>query len=405
MKQRLRSAAAIAQPVIMLNARTRGTFLRSSVASRPLAVLALGCCLAQSGLGATGAEPAPPKAAAPEFSDLFEIFASAEYLRELDARPLPSRDEDPGLRADLAYGHGAGSWRFNADYHWTTEHQHFLERLQFGDELRPGTMLWVGRFQQPSSAWNDEHHRVQYLQTSISQPYIERWEEDEGILPQHITGVLLETRRSFGAGRGLELAAGAGAGPSIASGRLAPLEIIDDRGGAHRLAAAARITLRPDASGGRGASLLLGHDEIDIGDPAAVMALGAREADLDLLGAQITWHRRDWQLDAAGYRVAVYLHGLAGSRTERFSAGYLQLERALTPRVTAYGRAETSARTQESRYVGFLGDDEDWAYRRVLGGLRWDFASRQALSAEFARASLQAGIFAQFRLQWSAAFP
>ena len=52
-----------------------------------------------------------------------------------------------------------------------------------------------GRFHQPGSAWNNELHHGHYLQTAITRPAIEAWEDEEGLIPQHLVGTLLESRR------------------------------------------------------------------------------------------------------------------------------------------------------------------------------------------------------------------
>ncbi len=53
---------------------------------------------------------------------------------------------------------------------YVTPDERDLERLQFGFEFVPETVLWVGRFHQPASAWNTEHHHGHYLQTAITRP-------------------------------------------------------------------------------------------------------------------------------------------------------------------------------------------------------------------------------------------
>jgi hypothetical protein len=90
-------------------------------------------------------------------------------------------------------------------------------------------------------------------------------------------------------------------------------------------------------------------------------------------------------------------------------SGYLQAERHLPHRLTVYGRVEDSARMQRSRYVALFNDhsgDIDVTLRARTGGLRWDYAHRQALSAEISRAvspTDQRGV--EWRLQWAAAIP
>jgi hypothetical protein len=42
--------------------------------------------------------------------------------------------------------------------------------------------------------------------------------------------------------------------------------------------------------------------------------------------------------------------------------------------------------------------------QRNVGGLRWDFVQRQALTLQLSETNTLAGHFSDIRLQWSAAF-
>ena len=93
-------------------------------------------------------------------------------------------------------------------------------------EFVPDTVLWLGRFHQPASAWNTEHHHGQYLQTDITRPYIERWEDEQGIIPQHITGLLLESRQSIGKDGAIQFYGGIGAAPALTNGALDAIDLL-----------------------------------------------------------------------------------------------------------------------------------------------------------------------------------
>jgi hypothetical protein len=89
-------------------------------------------------------------------------------------------------------------------------------------------------------------------------------------------------------------------------------------------------------------------------------------------------------------------------------SGYLQGERQLPYRLTAFARVEDSARMQASRYVSLFNDhsgDIDITLRRAAGGLRWDYARRQALSCELSHVVALDRRAYEVRLQWSAAIP
>jgi hypothetical protein len=48
--------------------------------------------------------------------------------------------------------------------------------------------------------WRVAAEGFRYLQTAISRPAIENWEDEEGLIPQHITGAPVESRRGYAPG-------------------------------------------------------------------------------------------------------------------------------------------------------------------------------------------------------------
>jgi len=124
-------------------------------------------------------------------SSEFEVFVAAEGLAG-HGQPHP-RYDDPWFDADVIFGFTHGQFRVFGEY-FITGDEHDLERFQVGYEVVPDTVLWLGRFHQPASAWDTEHHHGRYLQTAITRPAIENWEDEQGLIPQHITGALVESR-------------------------------------------------------------------------------------------------------------------------------------------------------------------------------------------------------------------
>jgi hypothetical protein len=117
----------------------------------------------------------------------------------------------------VVFGITKHQFRVFGEY-YITPGERDLERFQMGFEFVPETVLWLGRFHQPASAWNTEHHHGQYLQTDITRPYIERWEDEQGVIPQHITGALFESRQSIGKDGAIQISAGVGAAPALTNG-------------------------------------------------------------------------------------------------------------------------------------------------------------------------------------------
>lgn len=338
-------------------------------------------------------------------SHLLEFFPSLEALSGLGTTVPLDRDPTPIARVDTILGYITHRVHLFGEYLVTTEPEHEMERLQLGYELDPDTLLWVGRYHSPASAWNTEHHHGQYLQTSITRPNIARWEDEQGLLPQHIAGALLESHREFADASGLQIAAGVGAAPTLNAQGFAPIDVDGKNHGPHRLAANARIAYLPDYLGTDLVALLWAHNEFAVHDLSAQRALQATAMRLDELGAQFDWTLGAWHMLGAGYFVQLHYDGLGAAHSEHFEAGYLQAERLIRPRWTAYARIEPSSGTGDSRLVHLIGERDDWAYEQELAGMRWDFMRRQAVTVEYTESVAAQGHYHELRLQWSAAWP
>jgi hypothetical protein len=333
----------------------------------------------------------------------FEIFVAAESLTG-SGQPQP-HDDDSWVNADIIFGLTHDQFRVFGEY-FITAQEHDLERFQVGYEFVPDTMVWVGRFHQPASAWNTEHHHGRYLQTAITRPSIENWEDEEGLIPQHITGLLVESRRQLGSEAGIQFSGGAGAAPALSHDDYKPITLVGDNPGRHGVSLTARLAFLPEYAGTSSAGLLWGHDQVFTRRLAASSALSSSHAGLGVYGAYADWTVDAWRFIGAAYYVDIQLDRPA--RDESFLSGYCQAERQLPHRLTAFGRVEDSARMQESSYVALFNDhsaDIDITVRRQALGLRWDYARRQALSIELDHVVSLDRPANEARLQWSAAIP
>jgi hypothetical protein len=341
----------------------------------------------------------------PNTSNELEFFPSLEILTR-SATSIPvSRDDDPVLRVDTIFGHTSQGFHLFGEFQATTDGELDLERFQAGYEIDPDTLIWVGRFHQPASAWNTQHHHGQYLQTAISRPMIERWEDEQGLVPQHITGVLLESHRPVGDTHGIQWAVGAGAAPTVTGNGLEPIDLLDRNDGEHRLSTTARVAFLPDYLGANNIALLLGRDAFAIQERRAALALDATGAYLSLAGVAFDWSVDAWRVIGTWYSIGLDLSGVHGEHTETFGAGYLQVERTLPQHFTVFGRIEPSSRAQDAKYVALIARDDDFAFRRDAVGLRWDFLRHQALTTELSHSDSFHTRYSELRLQWSAALP
>jgi hypothetical protein len=336
-------------------------------------------------------------------SSEFEVFVSAEAFHGSGQRG--PGDADPWAAADLVFGLTKHQFRVFGELYATSDELD-LERFQMGFEFIPETVLWFGRFHQPGSAWNTEHHHGQYLQTAITRPFIERWEDEQGLIPQHITGALLESRQPVGKNGALQISGGIGAAPTLTNDKLDPVDLIGRNPGRNRLSVTGRLAYLPAYLGSSSAGLLFGRDELYATNARAVALLQSHRAVVSVYGAYVDWNEDPWRVIGVDYYVDVKLDQLA--RNETFSSGYLQVERQLPRRFTIFGRLEDSARMQNSRYVASFDDhdsDIDIALRRKALGLRWDYARRQALTLELSQIDSLTRRSNEIRVQWSAVIP
>jgi hypothetical protein len=333
----------------------------------------------------------------------FEVFVAAEAFH--GTGQAHSGDADPWIDADLVFGFTKHQFRVFGEYYITPDERD-LERFQMGFEFVPETVFWIGRFHQPGSAWNTEHHHGQYLQTGITRPYIERWEDEHGIIPQHITGALFESRQSMGEDGAIQISGGVGAAPALSDEELDAISLIGDNPGRHRLSVTGRLAYLPQYVGASGIGLLFGHDDLSVSSTHTLGSLQSNDAKVTLYGAYIDWTADPWRIVATNYYVDVALTQIA--RNESFMSGYLQVERQLPRGFTVFGRVEDSARMQKSRYVALfdaVGGEIVIALRRQALGVRWDFTRRQALTVETSHIVSLNQKSNELRAQWSAAFP
>jgi hypothetical protein len=333
----------------------------------------------------------------------FEVFLAAEAFHGTGEHHAD--EADPWADADVIFGVTQHQFRVFGEFNASPD-EGDLERFQMGFEFVPETVLWLGRYHQPGSAWNTEHHHGQYLQTDITRPYIERWEDEQGIIPQHITGALFESRQSIGNESAIQISGGVGAAPALTNTSMEPIDLIGGNPGRHGLSVTGRIAYLPEYVGPSSVGLLFGHDDLVASGARPLPSLHSSRADLTVYGAFIDWTEEPWRVVAATYYVDVAMD--TTTRNESFISGYLQVERQLPRQFTIFGRLEYSARMQESRYVALFDDhdgDIEIALHRQAFGLRWDYARRQALTLELAHVISLDQRANEVRAQWSAAFP
>ena len=330
------------------------------------------------------------------------FFASAEAHRFKPGTPTRDVNEDVPLAADIVLTVSRDRFRVFGEFLLSRE-EHDLERFQLGYEAAPDTMVWFGRFHQPASAWNLEHHHGRYVQTAVTRPATELWEDEHGILPQHLTGLLIESGRALDDEAGLRYSLGAGLGVSVGSDGLEPVDLLDMHHRGHRLSWTGRLAYVPQAVEPTQFGLIAARHTMPVIDARIAATLGADRLTQDMLGAFVDWRHEPWRLAATVYSLRTAFDGGASARHERFLVGYLQLERQLPHGLTAFARDEDSRRARDSIYVSTV--SPNFEIRRLSAGLRWDWLRRQALTIEHGNGVTSHGRQSDVRLLWSAVFP
>jgi hypothetical protein len=337
-------------------------------------------------------------------SNVFEVFYAAEGIYA-SHQSHPAEDDDAYVNADVLFAAEYHHFRALGELFLSPE-EHDIERLQIGYEWVPDTTLWVGRFHMPASAWNSEHHHGRYLQTSITRPFIERWEDEHGLIPQHITGAMFETRQGIGSEGALQFAGGVGASSAWGDHQYEPVSMTGSSQGEHRFSVSSRLAYMPKYEGDSSAGLLFAHDALYSRSPQLLNAVDSAHVELTISGAYADWNWNKWRIMAAGYYIDIDLDSPA--HDESFVSGYSQVERVMPHNLTAFGRLEESSRMQESHYVSLFEDhdgDIDVALRREAIGLRWDFVRRQAFTLELSHVATLGYRSNEVRVQWSGVIP
>jgi len=276
-----------------------------------------------------------------------------------------------------------------------SRHESDTERLQVGWRIGPEASLWFGRFHNPISLWNTEHHHGRYLETSVGRPRIVEFEDKGGPLPVHLTGLLLESSHPIGEGA-VQLDAAVASGPQF-DGTLQPIDVIRSPR-FNKLALTARIAFRPDVTRDTRYGFMLATTTI----PASRLAF--EEIQQNTAAFSFIQEVDRLRILSEVFRINHRVTQGSGAAWPSYWAGYAQTEYKLAPGVwTAYIRLEAVSSHLTADYRdAFPNLSKD----RELIGVRWDFYRNQALKLQLGREATLAGPVSHgIQIQWSALFP
>ena len=335
----------------------------------------------------------------------FLVFPSVDGFYTF-SESEPSVEESTAKGAlDLLYGYSGERFRFLGEFLWSSDEAEF-ERLQAGVRVGDEAFVWAGRFHSPAKFWTSEYHHGQYLQTSITRPALEEWEDDGGATPAHISGLLLESEFQRGDESAFGFAASFGYAPILEDGALEAHELFESVSD-HGLSLNLRVAHRPESLSMTQFGLLAGWNEINV-EPA-VIPLPDEPSSIDqvMLGAFGDWYWDKLRLLASVVYIDNTLQLPAQDVDDSYLLGYAQVEYEANNSLTVFGRIEGGIDQDESPYLALI---DAFITERYMLGSRWDIGEHHALTVEVANTTFGAGPtgsrdFNEVRLQWSAVYP
>ncbi len=347
-------------------------------------------------------------AAAPagaESNHEFLLFPSVDGFYTFSESDPSVEESSTKAALDLLYGYSGNRLRFLGEFLWSSDEAEF-ERLQAGLRLSDSATVWGGRFHSPAKFWTSEYHHGQYLQTSITRPALEEWEDDGGTAPAHITGLLLESDFPRSDESAFGIAASFGYAPILEDGALEAQELFESAS-EHGLSLNIRVTYRPEFLGSTQFGLLAGWNEINVEQAAVPLPGEPSSIDQAMLGVFGDWYWDKLRLLGSVVYYDNTLELPAQDVDDSYLLGYAQLEYEANNVVTIFGRVEGGIDQDDSAYLALF---DSVITERYMLGARWDVAEHHALTIELANTTFGASPsgsrdFNEVRLQWSAVFP
>jgi hypothetical protein len=335
----------------------------------------------------------------------FLFFTSVDAFKIVKGESTAVDDEFVRPTVDFLYSYSGDRFRFLAEYLWSSE-EHELERMKAGWRMADQTMLWAGRYHATAKYWTSEYHHGQFMQTSITRPGIEEWEDESGPMPSHVTGLSLEHETIRTSESATNYAFSVGLAPKFISEELVPFDILDPESG-NDIAVNYRMVYRPSIVSASQIGLLTAWNEINVVSESSPNLENLDHIRQFTLGVFGDWTWDKWRLIANLVYFNNDMQYGDGPVEDEFGAGYIQGEYKAAKNWTIFGRSENGFNEDNSLYLSLL--PAFIAHRNMIG-VRWDFASFQSFTMEVADTSTQGDAlshesFKEFRIQWSAVFP
>jgi len=302
--------------------------------------------------------------------------------------------------ADILYSYLNGRFRLLAEYIISTEESE-LERFQLGMQIDKQMMGWLGRFHSPSRYWNYAYHHGKYLQTSISRPLTELFEDEGGVLQTHISGIMLETNHTLKNVAEIQLFASVGKASTLGDEQLEPFDLLDPSSD-DEFSVDVRLAYLPDQFSENQFGLMLSWADLTIKDNQLAISQGLEHVGQFTSGVYVDWRFQGWRVLSSVVHIVNQMKKQSGSHRDSFYSGYLQAEYEFDQKWTVFSRFEDTANESNSDYLALFPHS---VTERRMFGVRFDVAKRHALTVEVSHAENSLDDFGQLLLQWSAVYP
>lgn len=333
------------------------------------------------------------------------LFPSVDALEVFDKSTADVADSDLRAAADVLYSYSSNDFRVVGEYILSTDESE-LERLKVGWATSQRSMLWLGRFHTPASFWISEFHHGQYLQTSITRPSLEQWEDQSGAASSHITGLNFEMDFELDDEASLSFSIAGGLAPKFDDHELVPFDMLDPRSG-HGLALAMRTSYRPKMFSPVQFGVLSSWNEINVVPRDNPELIGLDRINQLTAGVFVDAKWNDLRIITSVVYHDNQLRYVEENVTDDYVLAYLQPEYSLSEDIVIFGRVDIGDGEDDSIYLRFL---PAFVSHRNMLGLRWDVGRYQSLTFEVADTSRQGEgssheSFKEVRMQWSAVIP
>jgi len=333
------------------------------------------------------------------------LFPSIDTFDPFDESDPTAVDSFQRASLNVVYSFSGDKFRFLGEYLWSSSEAE-LERLKAGWQFQDNTLLWLGRYHATAKYWTSEYHHGQFLQTSITRPSLEEWEDESGPTPSHVTGFSLEHDYQREDESAWSFAFSAGLTAKFEGEELAPFDFFEPHSG-HGPGVNFKVTYRPEFLSSLQAGFLSAWHEIRVVSESSPSLADLNEIKQLTVGGFVDWRWKDFRLISSVVHFENELDYVDGLVSDTFLLTYVQFEYGINDDFTFFGRTDNGFDEDQSPYLrllpGFI------AHRHMLG-LRWDVASFHSLTVEVADTSQQGDNsehdhFKEIRFQWSAVFP